>query len=104
MLCSAMTTVTLTPGDTERPIPLQPGDSVQMLLPEDPAEGQVWTWRTGDGVHVLSADLVPTVDGGTERRVVLRVAEPGRHTVLLECRLPLELRPAQVLTLVLQAG
>jgi predicted secreted protein len=100
-----MVALTVTPQDAGSTVQVRAGDTVGVLLPENPDSGHIWSWWVPDGVRVLSAELDPTEPGEPlQRRVLLGVGQAGRHTVVLQCRLPWVTEPEQTLSYLLDAS
>jgi predicted secreted protein len=101
-----MVALTVTPQDAGSTLQVRAGDTVGVLLPENPDSGHIWSWWVPDGVRVLSAELDLTAQPGRQlqRRVLLGVRQVGKYTVVMQCRLPWESAPEQTITFVLDAA
>ncbi len=103
-----MAVVRLSTADAGGPVEVHVGDTVSLLLPENPGTGYLWRWRMPQGLRVVADERVGTSAGApgrqTQRRLAVEVRAAGRHEFVAELARPWETDVRSRLDFVLTAG
>ena len=103
--------VHLTEAESEDPVKLRKGDTVELRLPETPATGYRWRWRLPEGLRMIVDEHVPArselgpapAGRAGQRRLAFDVHVRGRHELRAELARPWEGEPRQLLTFTVHA-
>lgn len=93
-----MVLVHLTEAHADHTIDLQKGDTVELRLPEAPADDYRWRWRLPEGLKMITDEHVPG-----QRRLAFDVYARGQHEFRAELARPWESEPRQALTFTVRA-
>lgn len=89
-----MAVVRLSAVDAGKPVDVHVGDTVSLLLAEQPATGFTWQWRVPAGLRVIADERVGRSPGApgseTQRRLAVEVTTAGRHELVAELARPWE--------------
>jgi inhibitor of cysteine peptidase len=86
-------------ADTDHPIGVRKGDTVELRLPRVPAGGYLWRWRLPEGLRMMDDEHEP--DG--QLRLTFDVHSTGRHEFRVELARPWESESRQALTFTVEA-
>ncbi|HEU5471702.1 MAG TPA: protease inhibitor I42 family protein [Actinophytocola sp.] len=101
--------VHLTEANSDHPIELRKGDTVELRLPESPASDYRWRWRLPEGLRMITDEHVPGLPGNDpaavsgQRRLAFDVHARGRLELRAELARPWESEAQQALTFTVHA-
>lgn len=100
--------VHLTEANSDHPIELRKGDTVELRLPESPCSDYRWRWRLPEGLRMITDEHVPALPGtdhaaSGQRRLAFDVYARGQHELRAELARPWESEAQQALTFTVHA-
>jgi inhibitor of cysteine peptidase len=98
----------LTEANSDHPIELSKGDTVELRLPESPTSDYRWRWRLPEGLRMITDEHIPVLSGADpavagQRRLAFDVYARGKHELRAELARPWESEAQQALTFTVNA-
>lgn len=103
-----MVLIHLTEANSDHPIELSKGDTVELRLPESSSSDYRWRWRLPEGLRMITDEHVQATAGtgsptSGQRRLAFDVYARGKHELRAELARPWESEAQQALTFTVNA-